>query len=131
MMSRWSYLGCAILLEVTASLSLKAALELPALYSLVVVGYAGSFVCLSGSLRRGMQLGVGYGIWAATGVALTAILSALIFGEPFRPLMGAGIGLIVVGVLLVELGSHAANRRGDAGSSLSSSDLKRVNDGKT
>ncbi|SDH70692.1 DMT family transporter [Agrococcus jejuensis] len=108
---RWLLLAGAIALEVTASLSLKGALETPGLYAVVVAGYVGSFACLAGTLRAGMPLGVAYGIWGATGVALTAVLSTALFGEPFTPLMGVGIALIIGGVLLVELGSQAAHRR--------------------
>ena len=34
-------------------------------------------------------------------------VNALLFDEPLTPLMGAGLALIIVGVLLVELGVHA------------------------
>ncbi|UAJ78820.1 multidrug efflux SMR transporter [Leifsonia sp. ZF2019] len=115
-MSRWLFLAGAILFEVTASLSLKGALTHPALYLVVAIGYVASFTCLGASLRAGMALGVAYGIWGATGVALTAALSTVFFGEPFTPLMGMGIALIIGGVLLVELGSQAAHRRGAAAS---------------
>ena len=67
----------AILTEVVATLSLRGALDHPALYTVVVVGYAASFGSLALVLRRGMALGVAYGIWSACGVVLTAILSAL------------------------------------------------------
>ncbi|OMH29383.1 QacE family quaternary ammonium compound efflux SMR transporter [Tersicoccus phoenicis] len=107
----WWYLAGAILLEVTGSLSLKGALEAPGLYPLVVVLYVGSVVALFMSLRHGMALGVGYGIWGASGVALTAVMSMVIFGEPITVLMGIGIAVIVAGVLLVELGSHAAHQK--------------------
>lgn len=113
-MRPWLLLAAAIALEVTASLSLKAALESPGLYVVVVAGYVGSFACLGGVLRAGLPLGVAYGIWGATGVALTATLSTLLFGEPFTPLMGVGIALIIGGVLLVELGSQQAQRRAAA-----------------
>ena len=59
------------------------------------------------ALAGGLGLGVAYGVWAATGVALTAVGSRLLFDEPLTPLMGAGLALIIVGVLLVELGVHA------------------------
>ncbi|MBB1020169.1 QacE family quaternary ammonium compound efflux SMR transporter, partial [Dietzia sp. E1] len=59
----------------------------------------------------GLPLGVAYGIWGATGVALTAGLSALIFAEPLTPLMVAGIAVIIAGVLCVELGSQRARAR--------------------
>ena len=56
-------------------------------------------------LKAGMDLGVAYGIWAATGVALTAVASYLLFKEPFTWLKSLGVVLIVGGVLLVEAGA--------------------------
>ena len=108
-MRKWLFLTLAILVEVTATLSLKAALEAPALYTVVVAGYAAAFLCMFQALREGMSLGVGYGIWAACGVALTAVLSAVIFHEPLTLPMGIGIAAVMGGVLLVELGSQEAH----------------------
>jgi small multidrug resistance pump len=102
----WILLAAAIATEVAASLSLKAALDQPVYYISVVLGYLAAFTCLTFALRRGMPLGVAYGIWAAAGVALTALLSAVVFGEPLTPLMLLGILLVIAGVLCVELGSH-------------------------
>ncbi|MCU1437627.1 MAG: QacE family quaternary ammonium compound efflux transporter [Naasia sp.] len=112
-MRRWLILACAIATEVTATLSLKAALETPAFYAVVVAGYLASFVFLAVVLRAGMPLGVAYGIWGATGVALTAVLSLLLFGEPISGMMGIGIVLVIAGVLLVEFGSHVAPTGGE------------------
>ena len=105
---RWLFLACAIALEVSGSLSLKGALETPVLYLVVVGGYLGSFVFLARTLRAGLPLGVAYGIWGAVGVAMTAVLSAWIFGEPLTGLMALGIAVIIAGVLCVELGSQRA-----------------------
>lgn len=109
-MSAWVLLLGAIFTEVTATLSLKGALDHPALYVVVVLGYAASFVFLAMVLRRGMALGVAYGIWAACGVVLTAILSAFLFGEAFTALKASGIVLIAAGVAFVELGAQRARR---------------------
>ncbi|MFF2369944.1 DMT family transporter [Agromyces sp. NPDC058110] len=110
----WAVLAATILLEVTATLSLDAAKRHPWLYAVVVVGYAGSFLLLSQVLRMGVPLGVAYGIWGATGVALTAVLAWALFGDPLTPTMLVGIGLVAAGVLLVELGSQQAARRAEA-----------------
>lgn len=112
-MKKWIFLTLAILLEATATLSLKAALEAPALYAVVVAGYAAAFLCLFQALRDGMSLGVGYGIWAACGVALTAVLSAVIFHEPLTLPMGIGVAAVMGGVLLVEIGSQQAQNTPD------------------
>nr|WP_296773510.1 multidrug efflux SMR transporter [Rhodococcus sp. (in: high G+C Gram-positive bacteria)] len=105
-MTIWLLLCGAIFVEVAASLSLKGSETEPLLYIVVVVGYCSAFLLLSMVLRRGMPLGVAYGVWGASGVALTAILSALLFGESLTLLMGAGILLIIGGVVLIESGSH-------------------------
>ena len=109
-MNKWLLLGGAIASEVTGSLSLKAAIDHPAWYALVAVGYLASFVFLAAVLRARLPLGVAYGIWGALGVALTAVLGAAIFAEPLNELMGAGIALIIGGVLTVELGAQRAQR---------------------
>ncbi len=92
---------------------MKGALDSPALYLLMGFGYAAAFVLLSLTLRCGMPLGIAYGIWGATGVALTAILSLVFFGEPLTWVMIAGIACIMGGVVLVEAGGdHGRPRRG-------------------
>ena len=105
-MLRWILLACAVLSEVSASLSLKAALDAPAWYALVVVGYSAAFVLLAAVLRTGMPIGVAYGVWAAFGVALTAVGGAVVFDEPVGAVSACGIALVIGGVLLVELGAQ-------------------------
>lgn len=113
-MTRWLLLLAAVASEVTGSLSLKGALDRPGLYVVVVAAYVTSFVLLGLVLRRGMPLGVAYGVWAALGVAATAGTSALVFAETITATMALGLALVVVGVLVVELGSHRAARPGHA-----------------
>ncbi|MEU6483435.1 SMR family transporter [Streptomyces sp. NPDC046887] len=113
-MRKWLLLAAAIGLEVTATLSLRAALDQPAWYALVAAGYVGAFVMLGMVLRAGLGLGVAYGIWGASGVALTALLATALYGDPLTGTMGVGIVLVIGGVLCVELGSQAAQRRPDS-----------------
>lgn len=113
-MKKWLFLVGAILSEAAGSLSLKAALDHPAWYVLVAAGFVNAFLFLSLTLRQGMTLGVAYGIWGASGVALTAVLSAIIFGEALTPVMLAGIALIILGVLTIELGSQRAAKKREA-----------------
>ncbi|ERB53323.1 hypothetical protein N806_19460 [Rhodococcus sp. P27] len=79
---KWLLLITAILTEVSATLSLRAALDHPAWYVVVVGGYLAAFTALSFVLREGMGLGVAYGIWGATGVVLTAVFATFLFGDP-------------------------------------------------
>lgn len=107
-MKRWLVLAGAIALEVTATLSLRAAMDTPWWAVLTVAGYLGAFVALSILLRAGASIGVVYGIWAAAGVALTAVLASWIFGEPLTFTIGAGIAIVIAGVVLVETGHRPA-----------------------
>lgn len=110
-MRTWLLLAGAIVSEVGASLSLKAATERPGWYVAVAVGYTAALVVLSRLLRAGVPLAVVYGVWGAAGVALTALLSAAVFGEPLTALTGVGIALLVGGVVAVEVGSQQASAR--------------------
>lgn len=115
-MNKWLLLGGAIVTEVTGSLAMKGAIEHPLWFAVVGVGYAASFVFLWAVLRAGMPLGVAYGIWGALGVALTAGLAALLFGEPLTPVMIAGMVLVIAGVLTVEFGSQRAHDKAEGAS---------------
>ena len=101
-------LFAAIAVEVAATLSLRASQDHSAWLMLVAAGYVGSFVLLTMVLRTGIPIGVAYGIWGACGTAATAVLAAVIYGDPFTWPIVAGIGLIIAGVLLVEFGSQRA-----------------------
>ncbi|GAB2616183.1 multidrug efflux SMR transporter [Kocuria arenosa] len=105
----WLFLTVAILTEVAGTLSLRmAARGRPRWYAAVVAGYLVAFTCLGLALAEGMALGVAYGIWSATGVALTALAGRLLFREPFTWVTAAGVALIAGGVLLIELGAPPA-----------------------
>ena len=105
-MRRWAPLAGAILTEVIGTLSLRAFQDQRWWIILVVAGYTASFFLLTRVLRAGLPVGVAYGIWGASGTAATAVVASIIFGDPFTLPIVAGIGLIIVGVLMVEFGSH-------------------------
>lgn len=100
------FLAGAVVSEVIGTLSLRMASQgRKAFYALLSVFYPLSFVMLVEALGRGMGIGVAYGIWAAAGVALTALASRVLFDEQITRVMAAGMAVIAVGVLLIELGA--------------------------
>ncbi|CAN5783913.1 multidrug efflux SMR transporter [soil metagenome] len=104
----WLILGGAILCEVSGTLAMRASEGFTRLgwLGVTLVGYLISFTLLAQVLKMGMPVGIAYGIWAACGVALTAVAGKVLWDDPLTPVMGVGIVLIIGGVLLVELGSH-------------------------
>jgi len=101
----WWALGGAILIEVLATLALRASdgLRKRAWIVPVVAGYLVSFYLLWLALSQGMPVGIAYGVWSACGVALVAVIARFAFSEPLTLMMGLGIALIVGGVLTIEL----------------------------
>jgi small multidrug resistance pump len=100
-------LAGGIVCEMGGTLSLRVAVRgRRAFYALVLLGYTASFVFLSLCLEQGVGIGVAYGIWAAVGIALTAVASRLLFSEPLTRVMAGGIGLISAGVVLIEVGTQ-------------------------
>jgi small multidrug resistance pump len=108
--TNWLFLALAIALEVTATLALRAAVDHGGWVALAAAGYSGAFVALAVLLRRGAPISVIYGIWSASGVALTAVLASLVFQEPLTLTIGAGIAIVIVGVVLVETGQPEVER---------------------
>ena len=103
------FLIIAIIFEVAGALSLRMATsgsKKKGLWLLAVLGgYGIAFFGITMALVEGLALGVAYGIWAASGVALTAVLSRILFKEPLTKVMAAGSGLIIGGVLMIERGA--------------------------
>lgn len=101
----WLALAGAILMEVCATLALRASdgFRRKVWIGPVVVGYLVSFYLLWVTLSLGVPVGIAYGIWTACGVALVALVARWLFDEPLTPLMLVGMALIVSGVFTIEL----------------------------
>lgn len=97
----------AVLCEVGGTLSLRASrgLRRPGWVALTAAAYAVAFSCLALTLRRGLEVGVAYGVWAAVGIVLTALAGRFLLDEPLSPTMVVGIAAILAGVTLVEVGA--------------------------
>jgi small multidrug resistance pump len=103
----WLFLVGAIASEVAATIALKLSNGFSRLIPsiVVVIGYVVAFGMLSQALTRGMAIGVAYGVWAAAGVALVAIIGAAFLGEGMTVVQAGGIVLVIAGVLALELGA--------------------------
>jgi small multidrug resistance pump len=99
----------AIVLEVIATSALQASQQftrpLPTL--LMAMGYLGAFFFLSLALR-GIPVGIAYAIWSGLGIVLISAVGWIVFGQKLDLPAMAGLGLIIGGVLVVNLFSSAA-----------------------
>lgn len=105
----WVLLLIAGFLETAFAISLKLSNGFTKLVPslLFVVFSLGSFALLSLSLRS-LPVGTAYAVWTGIGAAGTAILGMAFLGEPVAVARLVSIGLIVAGVVGLQLtgGGH-------------------------
>jgi len=101
------YLAIAIIAEVAATSALKASAEFTRLVPslIVIVGYGIAFYCMTLVLRS-IPVGITYAVWAGLGIVLVTIVGAILYKEiPDLPAV-IGIGLIIAGVVVINVYSN-------------------------
>ena len=108
-MNVWVLLGLAIVAEVIGTTALKMSDGFTKLWpSLwVVVGYALAFYLLSLTLKH-IPVGVAYAVWSGVGIALITLIGWLVFSQTLDWAAWLGIGLIISGVLVLQIFSNAS-----------------------
>lgn len=103
------YLIIAIIAEVIATTMLKAADGFTRLWPslIVIVGYVIAFWGLSMVVKT-MPLGIVYAIWSGMGIVLVSIAAIFIYQQKLDLPAVIGIGLILAGVLVINLLSKAS-----------------------
>jgi small multidrug resistance pump len=101
----WLLLTAAIALEVAGTTSMKLSYGFSRLVPslLVFVFYAISFVAFSIALKK-IEVSIAYAIWAGIGTAAIALIGILFFKESLTALKLLSIGLIIAGVIGLNLG---------------------------
>ncbi|MBK1640480.1 hypothetical protein CKO12_01015 [Chromatium okenii] len=104
-MQHWFFLSGAIALEVigTTFMKLSAGLTKPLFIALMLLFYVASFLVLTLALRK-IEVGVAYAVWSGAGTALIAAIGILYFQEAITTFKLIGIGLIILGVIGINLG---------------------------
>jgi small multidrug resistance pump len=93
-------LTIAILSEVTATLALRMShgFSRPVPSMIVVAGYAISFWFMAQVLKE-LPVGLTYAVWSAVGTAVIATFGIFAWGESATLLKLASLGLIIMGVV--------------------------------
>jgi small multidrug resistance pump len=103
------YLGIAIVGEVIATSFLRSSAGFTQLVPsvIVVVGYAVTFYFFSLALQT-IPVGIGYAIWSGAGILLISIIAYFLHGQTLDLPALIGIGLILSGVLVINLFSQSS-----------------------
>ena len=105
-MQVWLLLLGAIVLEVagTTSMKLSDGFTKPIPSVLIFVFYAISFILLTFSLKH-INVSIAYAVWAGMGTALIATIGIVYFAEPITGFKLVCVGLIILGVVGLNLTS--------------------------
>lgn len=102
-------LGLAIVSEVIGTSALKASDGFTKLAPslLVAVCYMLSFYCLSLVLRS-VPVGIAYAIWSGLGIVLITVAAYVLYGQKIDTAGLFGMGLIIAGVVVIQLFSSSS-----------------------
>lgn len=108
-MNAYAYLAIAICAEVIATASMKAVkgLSTPLPLALMICGYAVAFWMLT-LVVRSIPVGIAYAIWSGLGIVLISIAALVIYDQKLDVPAMLGMGLIVAGVVVIQLFSKTA-----------------------
>lgn len=97
-------LALAIVAEVIGTAALKASDGFTRLWPSVatVLGYGLAFYCMALAMRT-LPVGIIYAIWSGAGIVLISAFGWVVYGEKLDAAGAIGIGLIVAGVLVINL----------------------------
>ena len=106
MMIGWLFLTAAILLEVAGTTCMKLSEGFTKLVPsiLLFVLYGLSFAALTFTLKN-IDVSIAYAVWAGLGTALIALIGFMFFEEPATLTKIVSIGLIIAGVVGLNLES--------------------------
>ncbi len=99
----------AVVFETIGTSALEASQQMskiiPAI--IVIIAYAISFYFMSLTLKY-MPVGIVYALWSGLGIVLIAIAGWLIFGQKLDFAAILGLGMILGGVMVINLFSNSA-----------------------
>lgn len=95
----------AIAFEVLGTSLLKATEGFSKLWPTVgcLGGYVAAFLCLALVVKQ-LPVGVVYAMWAGLGTAAIVAIGVLFLNEPINAIKVAGVSMIIVGVVVLNLG---------------------------
>lgn len=106
MTAAWLFLAAGVVVQVGGMTALRLSdgmrRVLPTVAAFVGIGV--SVVLVSRALDAGLALAVGYGVWTGAGIATTAVVGAVVFGDRLDRLQCTGLALVLAGSLLLQLG---------------------------
>lgn len=114
--SSWLFLLAAVAVEVVGVTVMKRVADAGSfptlLFMYVMIGLSFCFLALS--VKR-LPLALAYAVWETLGLICVAFIGFHYFGESLGPLKLFGMGVLMMGVVLVNLGAPSVDAGQDGG----------------
>lgn len=107
----WLWLAVAISAGATGTTALSQSAGFTRWQPLLVVGvaYLACFVALTRALHA-IPVGIAYAIWSGVGIVLVSAIGWVVYGQTLDAGEAAGIALILVGTVVIQLFSRSVAR---------------------
>lgn len=102
----WLLLGVSVVSELAGTIALKHSNGFTRLFPAMLAGscYVLAVWLMSIAMKQ-LEMGLTYAVWAASGIAVTAMIGMAVYGEPATAFRLVGLGMVVGGVVLLAIGS--------------------------
>jgi len=109
MPAHYLFLILAVAAETIGTSALQASQQFTRLVPsvLVVVGYGAAFYFMALTLKV-MPVGIVYAIWSGLGIVFIALIGLVVFGQRLDLPAVLGLGLIIAGILVIQLFSGSS-----------------------
>ena len=99
----------AVLFETIGTTALQASQQFSKLVPslIVVVSYGAAFYLLAIALKT-FPVGIAYAMWSGFGIVFISIIGFAVFGQKLDLAAVLGLGLIIAGILVINLLSNTA-----------------------
>jgi small multidrug resistance pump len=103
----WFLLGISVISEVAGTVALKHSDGFSRFAPAVAAGffYVVAVWLMSISMKQ-LEMGITYAVWAGCGTAITALAGIAIYGESASSFKLAGLSLVIIGIVLLNLGAR-------------------------
>ena len=103
----WLALAASVLAEVAGTMALRHSDGFTRIFPSIITGlcYTAAIWLMAVSVGK-LEVGLAYAVWAGSGTAATALLGILLFGESASQLRLSGLGLIISGVVVLNLSAR-------------------------
>ncbi|MFN0040027.1 MAG: DMT family transporter [Burkholderiales bacterium] len=106
-LTAWLLIATSVVAEVVGTVALKYSdgFSNPLPSGAAAICYTIAIWLMAVAMRQ-LDMGITYAVWAASGMAVTALVGIAFFGEQMGIVKTLGLFFVIAGVVMLSLGGH-------------------------